>query len=289
MDHAAIRRSEGHVPGADDTALFHRSWLPQEPSCAVLLVHGFGEHCGRYEVIGSWLARRGCAVHAYDHRGHGKSDGPRCHVRRFDDYLDDAAAMLARLRDQHPTLPRFLVGHSMGGLVVATLARERAAAARDLAGLVLSAPALIVSVSPWLAGTARALRWVAPRATLESGIDPQGLSTDPEVARAYVADPLVQSRLTLGLAAEMFAAIGRTGPGGADVALPLLVLHGTADPICSPAGSEAFAAAAPNATFRPYPGMRHEIFNEPEQETVFADLFEWISARVATPGRGAAA
>ena len=107
MESPAIRRVESHVAGPRGRSLFRRAWLPPAPERALLVVHGFGEHCGRYEKLGAWFAAHASAVFAYDHIGHGESSGARCHVRRFDDYLDDLGNMLALVRQEHPDLPAF--------------------------------------------------------------------------------------------------------------------------------------------------------------------------------------
>jgi alpha-beta hydrolase superfamily lysophospholipase len=127
------------------------------------------------------------------------------------------------------------------------------------------------------------VRFVLPTLSIESALDAEGLSRDPAVVEAYLADPLVHLKMTLSLGAELFGAMGRTAPGGADVAVPTLMLHGADDPICSPAASEAFARAAPDCRYRSYPGLRHEIFNEPEHESVFQDVQRWIEEREGAP------
>ena len=271
MDGAApaIRRYELPSRGASGELLFRRGWIPERARAAVLVVHGFAEHSGRYEHVGQWLAERGFAVHAYDHRGHGRSAGRRCHVDRFDEYLDDLAIVLAQVRSDHPEDPVFLIGHSMGGLVVATFARERKP---DVSGVVLSGAALALPEGNSRIRVARLMRAILPRVRLDAGLDLQGLSTDPRVIEAYLADPLVERKMTASLAAELLGAVERTGPNGADVALPLLVLHGGDDPICPPSGSERFAAAARAGRFVRYPGLRHEIFNEPTHRDVLADV-----------------
>lgn len=266
-------------------SLFRRGWLAQQPRAALLIVHGFAEHSGRYEHVGSQLAAAGLAVHAYDQLGHGRSSGRRGHVRRFDDYLDDAERMIALVRAEHPGLPLFLLGHSMGGLVTAALARERRPEVR---GIALSGAALCLArplpIPLW---ALRALRLLAPRHSRDAEIDPNALSTDPEVGRAYLADPLVFRQMTISLSLEFVTAARRTAPGGADVAVPLLALHGGDDPICRPEGSERFAAAAPQGRFVLYPGLRHEILNEPRWRDVLADLEAWIDECLQT-GRAAA-
>lgn len=280
MGPARIRRSEFFVPGAGETRLFYREWLPPEPERALVLVHGLAEHSGRYEHVGAWFAARGCAVHAYDQRGHGRSDGRQGHLRRFEDYLDDLDAILERVRAQHPNLPVFLVGHSMGGLVVATFVRERHP---DIAAAVTSGAALQLSddVTGWKISLAGVLGHLLPWLRMNNDIDPTCLARDPKVARAYAADPLVFDKITISLANQVFTAIRRTAAGGKDVRLPMLMLHGEADPICSAAGSREFHAQLDPAqsALRIYPELLHEIFNEPEREQVFEDLLAWVRER----------
>lgn len=249
--------------------------MPAEPRAVVLLVHGYAEHSGRYEHVGSWLAARGLATYAYDHQGHGRSAGPRCHVRRFSDLLDDAEVAAERARHAHPGLPLFVVGHSMGGLVTAALACERAP---SVAAFVTSGAALATTEPPprvllWLL---RGVRWVAPRLSLASRLDPSGLSSDASVVQAYLDDPLVERRMTASLAVEMFAAMRRTVGRGHRVSSPFFALHGADDPICAPVGSAAFAAGVPAGRYLELPGMRHEIFNEPGREAVFEVMLEWL-------------
>ncbi|HVN39627.1 MAG TPA: lysophospholipase [Myxococcota bacterium] len=272
---ARIRREERHVRGAGERDIFSRAWLPDDPSASVLLIHGFAEHSGRYEEVATWLAARGIAVHAFDHQGHGRSSGRRCYVRRFSDLLDDTEQALARARDAHPGLPLFVVGHSMGGLVTASLAVERRPEVSGYvtSGAALAAPAAMSRSRRWLL---RALRRVAPTLSLASGLDPEGLSTDPAVVRAYLEDPLVERRITTSLAAELFATMGRTSRRASEVDSPLLALHGEDDPICPPSGSREFAAATPRGRYLGFPGMRHEIFNEPGREAVFESMRKWL-------------
>jgi alpha-beta hydrolase superfamily lysophospholipase len=278
----SIRRYERSILGTSET-LFRRGWIPEKPRACVLVVHGFAEHSGRYEHVGQWLAERGYSVHAYDQRGHGLSGGRRCHVVRFDEYLDDLALVLDQVRSEEPDRPTFLLGHSMGGLVVAAFARERKP---SLAGIVLSGAALAVPE-----GGARmrvrlvgAIRAVLPRLRLSPGLDLDGLASDPRVREAYLADPLVEEKMTASLGAELMAALERTGPNGREIALPLLALHGGDDSICAAAGSEQFATAAPRGRFIRYPGLRHEIFNEPSYRDVLGDVASFFVEQIADTG-----
>jgi acylglycerol lipase len=271
-----LRWVESNLRAAGGLRLFRRAWIAEQPARALLLVHGYAEHSGRYEAMATWFAARGCVVHAYDQRGHGRSEGPRCHVDRFDDFLDDLGLVLDAVRSEHPELPVTLVGHSMGGLV--TLAYLVARKPRISSAVTSGAALSLGSVSPVRVALARAVRRVFPRLAIGSGIDPDGLSRDPEVVRRYLADPLIVRTMTTSLGAELLAAAPRTAARAGDVTVPLLVLHGEADPICAVEGSRAFHAGlrAPRAALRIYPGLRHEIFNEPERESVWQDVSSWL-------------
>jgi alpha-beta hydrolase superfamily lysophospholipase len=275
----SIRRVESQLATTGGQALFRRSWLIDRPERVLLLVHGFAEHSGRYEHVAAWFAARGCAVHAYDQRGHGRSEGARGHLRRFADFLDDLDAMLAAVRAEHPGLRPHLVGHSMGGLVVAAALCEREP---DVASAVTSGALLAISQahSRGRILAARVLRRVAPRLALGAGLDVAGLSNDPEVARAYLADPLVFRSMTTSLAVELMGAVARTAASAAQVRVPLLMLHGEADPLCPVTGTQAFfeSLVVEPRRMETYPGLRHEIFNEPEQARVFEDVLAWLQA-----------
>jgi alpha-beta hydrolase superfamily lysophospholipase len=272
-----LRRIEAHLRGSDGARLFRRTWLGERPHRAMVLVHGYAEHSGRYEELATWFAARGVAVHGYDQRGHGRSAGPRGHVARFAEFLDDLQVFLETVRHEHTDLPLTLVGHSMGGLVTAAYLIERKP---TISSAVLSGAALALGrgVSRLRAAAARVLRLAAPRLTLDSGLDPDGLSRDPGVVRRYLEDPLVFRTVTTSLAAEMLAAIPRVAARGGEVEVPLLGLHGEDDRLCPLQGSRAFFASVGSAgsAMRVYPGLRHEIFNEPEREKVYEDLWSWL-------------
>ena len=289
MQDPSIRRRELLFEGAGGLDLFGRAWLPAHAERTVLLVHGWAEHSGRYDAVGAWLAARGCAVHAYDHRGHGRSAGPRGHARRFADYLDDLEIALVRARAEGPELPVFVLGHSMGGLVVAAFLVERQP---KIAGAVTTGAALALADVPprarlaWLRLVAR----IAPRLRMDRPIATDALSRDPEVCRAYAEDPLVLRRMTLGLGAAILGAALRTLPAAGRVQVPMLLLHGADDALCPAEGSRRFhaALAASGSDLRIYPGLRHEILNEPERDTVLLDLLHWMQraqagARLAAP------
>jgi alpha-beta hydrolase superfamily lysophospholipase len=262
--------------------LFRRAWLPDGIARVLLVAHGFGEHSGRYDELGAWFAARGYAVHALDHRGHGRSGGPRTHVDRFGQLLDDLAAFHAIVREEHPSAPITLVGHSMGGLIALAYLAERRPV---LAGAVISGPALAADRAVPRARRllARALGRVSPRFRMRAGLDLTGLSRDQEVIHRYLSDPLVERTMTASLGAELLAAGAATRSRARSIEMPTLLMHGKQDTLCPVAASEEFAAglAASGSALRVYPELRHEIFNEPEREQVFADAWHWIEGTAA--------
>ncbi|MBW2267624.1 MAG: lysophospholipase [Deltaproteobacteria bacterium] len=277
MEAPLIRRAESHFAGGGGRTLFRRSWLAAEPERAIVLVHGYAEHSGRYEHVGGWLASRGCAVHGYDHQGHGRSDGARGHAASLEALVDDLERLVERVRGEHAGIPLFVVGHSMGGLVALAYAVTRDP---QLTGLVSSAAALGVAEPPSLLARVglRVMRLLAPRLSMPRPVADTALSRDPEVGRAYRADPLVFQTMTLSLAAAIYFGGVRTLASAGDVALPVLLLHGGDDPLIPSSSSRRFAdtVTAPGSELRIYPELRHEILNEPEWESVLGDLFAWL-------------
>ena len=271
-----------HSQARGTSRLWRRTWRPPgQVRGAVLLVHGLGEHSGRYANLARHCTDRGFAVFALDHYGHGRSEGQRGHVERFSVYLDGVRALLERVREEQPDVPLFLLGHSMGGLIAAAFLLEAQAGFR---ACVLSGPAFRTDAEPaaivmWIA---RLISWLAPTVpTL--GLDPAGISRDPQVVRAYVADPLVHhGKLSARLIVEMKAAMQDTVARAPEITLPLLILHGEDDVLTSPAGSREFheRVAARDKTLKIYPGLFHEIFNEPEKDAVLADMTHWLEAHL---------
>lgn len=267
--------------------LVRRHWRASEATRVVVLVHGLAEHSERYDAVARWLAVRGYSVHALDQRGHGDSDGPRNHAPSFDALLDDLERFLAVVRREEPDPPLVLLGHSMGGLLVAALLawrRPRVAAA------VLSGPALapVAPVGPVGLGLVRLVSRVLPRLRISAGIDPEGLSRDPAVVAAYVRDPRIDKRISLRLATELLRAAQRVRTSAREITVPVLTVHGEADPLCRVEGSHDFCAELEpsGCEFRTYPGLLHEVLNEPEREQVLAEIHDWLEKRV-TLGRPA--
>lgn len=258
----------------DGILQLRRRWPAASPRAATVLLHGLGEHSGRYEHVGTRLAGHGIDVVAVDLRGHGWSGGRRGHVERFDAYLDDVEDQLAEVR--RLALPTVLVGHSFGGLIaLAYVLSERPVP--DL--LVLSAPALTADLPPWQRIVAPALGRVAPRLFVPGVIEPDMLATDPSVGAAYAADPLVLGGATAGLAHAAFGAMADTRSRVHHLDVPTLVVHGGADRLVPPAASEPLAGR-PGVHRVVYPGLRHEVFNEPDGPAIVDEVAGWILRRL---------
>lgn len=271
-----------HSEARGTSRLYRRSWQPDSDTrAAILLVHGLGEHSGRYGHLARHCNERGFAVHALDHYGHGKSDGQPGFVERFSVYLDGVRALRDAVHAEQPGVPLVLLGHSMGGLIAATLLPECQA---DFRACVLSGPALKTDQEPPapVMLLIRLIAWLAPTAPL-IGLDPAGVSRDPEVVRAYVSDPLVHhGKLSARLISEMSRTMRDTLARAPEISLPLLILHGDKDVLTSPQGSADFHAGAGSAdkTLKVYPGLYHEIFNEPEKDAVLGDMTTWLEAHL---------
>ncbi|MBF6186480.1 MULTISPECIES: alpha/beta hydrolase [Nocardia] len=260
-----------------------RAWLPDGPArAAIVLVHGVAEHSGRYVHVGTRLADAGYAVYALDHVGHGKSAGGKANIGSLDGAADNVAGMLDIAAREHPGVPRFLLGHSMGALIVLYLATR---APIDVAGVVVSAPPLEIPVGNPLQ---KLLAPVLTRLTPNLGVlqlDSSSISRDPAVVAAYDSDPLVyRGKLPARTATEILDGSLTVKRRLGKLTVPTLVLHGTADTLAAPSSADLIerGAAAKDLTVHRYDGLYHEVFNEPEKETVFADLERWLQDHLTT-------
>lgn len=259
----------------DGLKQLRRHWPAQQPRAAVLLVHGIGEHSGRYEHVGQALASAGFDTLSFDARGFGQTDGRRAYVESFDEYVDDVVDLMERRRELG--VPIVLMGHSLGGLVVATyLVSEHRQP--DLA--VLSAPALEAQIPAWQRTLAPVLGRVLPRVRLPADFDGSVLSRDEEVQRAYDDDPLRVGGSTAALGRSVLAAMKSTADALDRITVPLYVLHGAEDELVPPTASEA-VGALPDATRRVWPDLLHECLNEPERHEVLAEIMTWLDDQLS--------
>lgn len=271
-----------HSLARGSSRLYSQTWLPEsEVRAVVLLVHGLGEHSARYEHVAEHLTNCGFAVFAIDHHGHGQSDGRMGYVERFSVYLDGVDELRKTIRAQYPSLPLFLLGHSMGGLIAATclLANQDAFKACVLSGPALETdqapPALLLALNRLLSALVPTLPMIQ--------LDASGVSRDPTVVDAYMKDPLVfHGKLSSRLIAELSATMQNTLSKASEIRIPILILHGEKDVLAAPSGSRELYdnVSSDDKTLTVYPGLFHEIFNEPEQETVLADVSSWLEAQL---------
>lgn len=272
------------VVAADGTALRYRAWPAASPSAALLVVHGLGEHSGRYEAVARQLNTHGVSVFAPDLRGHGRSGGRRGHARTFDLLLSDLELVLENVRLRTGELPLFMLGQSLGGLVALRFAETRPET--NLRGLILSAPLLRLASPPprWLHVLAGMMNRVLPAAGLYNRIAPSDLSHDSEAVQAYRSDPLVHDRVTPRLYVGMFAAMSAARAELSRLKVTdVLVLVPGADPVVDPDATLEIAAEMAKVVsavdVRGYTGFFHEPFHEADRARPTADLVRWIAAR----------
>lgn len=270
---------EFSLTASDGLTLFAQEWTVDAPKAVLALVHGMGEHSARYAHLSEYLNNVGISVVAIDHRGHGRSGGKRGHTPSYDQLLNDVGTLLTYARTMAKGAKVFLFGHSMGGNVVLNYALRRKDGAD---GIIASGPWLRLAFEPpklevTLAGIFRNI-W--PGFTQGTKLDTKAISRDASVVKAYETDPLVHDRISVSFFLGAYEAGLWALSHAADLKIPLLIYHGTADRLTSHQASAEFArAASGDVTWRPFDGLFHECHNEPEKQEVFALLAEWVLKR----------
>ena len=267
------------ITGSDAATLYYQTWRPEEqPRAAIIIVHGVAEHSGRYERLAGYLVDRGYAVIALDHPGHGRSTGDPGHIDRFSDYLKCLDSVHTKVADEMSGVPQILLGHSMGGLIGTLYLLQNQDA---FVGCILSGPAIKTDIEPgkFQMALIRALSRVFPKAGVLQ-LDASGVSRDANEVDRYVNDPLVYAgKLSARLVLELFNSMAQIQSRAAKITLPILILHGGADAMASPEGSKFLAeqVSSKNKRLEIYPGLYHEIFNEPEHDQIFEDISKWCN------------
>ena len=269
---------------AKDTQKLHvQGWEPDgTPKAVVVLVHGLGEHTGRYAHVAKALTKAGYALAGFDLRGHGRTEGLRGYAPSFEAILQDIDAFFAFLKQRYSDpIPYFQYGHSLGGLL--TIAYHLYAKPK-VAGVIVSAPGF---ASPLLEQKGkvmlvRLLSSILPKLIIDTGLDVNSISRDPKVLEAYNADPLVHEKTSLSFGKAGLDAIEFAFKHAPELQAPLLIMHGTADQLTYPRGSQDFIrrVSSKDATYKPWAGLYHEIHNEPEQSEVLRTMIEWLDAHV---------
>ena len=276
-----MNHSEGNFTGHGGLELYAQCWRPEgEAKATLAIVHGFGEHSGRYGNVVNWFVPQGYAVCAFDMRGMGRSPGQRGHINEWAELREDTRAFLQWAQGQAPDAPLFLLGHSQGGLIVLEYVLHYP---EGLAGVVASGPTLgKLPVPPLLVGLAKLLSRVWPRFTQDVKLDATALSRDPAVPAAYVSDPLVHGLATARLGTELLKTIEWTQTHAHEMQVPCLIVHGGADRLIPPEGGRIFfeKMTLADKERHEYEGYYHEVYNDVGKERVLADVEEWVERHV---------
>ena len=276
-----MKHTEFKFKTFDGLQLFGQSWQPEnQPRAVICLVHGMGEHSGRYTYVADALTQAGYALFTFDIRGHGKSSGPRGHTPSYEAIMKDISSLLEVVNKKFPQLSSFLYGHSLGGNLVLNYVLCRQP---HLKGVIATDPWLRLAFEPprFKIILAQITNYIWPSFSQKNGLDTKVLSRDPEVVHAYENDPLVHDYIS----ARMFIGIYQSGQWAlehaSEFSLPLLLMHGGDDKIISvEAGREFASKITENCTLKIWDGLYHEIHNEPEKEEVFKFLIDWLDKEV---------
>ncbi len=276
-----MHHTEGSFTTTDGLEIFTQTWTTNgEPKANLLIVHGLGEHSSRYHNYVDYFVPRGYTLYSFDTRGHGRSGGPRGHVERFDRYVDDIAHVVKSIRQHLPDTSLFILGHSLGSLMALSYGLQHS---EGLTGMIVTGTALqdALAMPQWKRSLANVLSVIAPSLRMNNGVLTRYLSHDPAVVEAYERDSLVHSWGTPRLAAEIEVVRARLYQQATEWRVPMLMLHGGADPICLPTGARRFQSKAPASLveYHEYAGLYHEIHNEIEKDRVFQDIEAWMESR----------
>ncbi len=275
----SVSATEGFFSAGDGTPLFYRQWEAAQPRAVCLLVHGLAEHSGRYGHVADRLTGRGFSVWALDHRGHGRSEGRRGDCRSLNEFVEDLDRLKQRVREQTPSLPLLLIGHSLGGLIALAYAAQHP---KEIRAVAVSSPALKLAheTPAWKVALVTATAQVAPLTPFQNGVNPAVLCRDPHVVEAYRKDPLIHDVLTARCALALQEALRHSLDWAGRIHIPCLILQSGTDEVCDPETAREFARranGAPLSLYR-YDGMYHELFNEPERGRVIEDLCQWLDS-----------
>jgi len=275
-----VKNQENYFDGINGTKLYYQTWTPDDPKGLVMVIHGYAEHSGRYRNVVDTLVPDGYTVWALDHRGHGKSEGRRCYVNRFTDFLEDVEIFEKIARGAHPKLPVHVVGHSMGSLIANHYVASREI--QNYKSLTLSGTGAAPgpAVNAFLLLISKILSAVAPKLSLANGLDPNFISNDKKVVEAYVNDPLVENKITARLGGEMMGVyLSKMIPVAAQLQIPTMMQLGAEDETFHPDSWDRLfdAIAVEDKAFKKYEGCRHEIYNEIKKEVPLGDLKDWLN------------
>ncbi|MBF0449487.1 MAG: alpha/beta hydrolase [Candidatus Magnetomorum sp.] len=266
-----MKHTEKFFPGVRNTNTYYQYWLPEEkPKAILLIVHGLVEHSGRYMNVVNYFVPRGYAVYSFDHIGHGKSGGKRAYIEQFKDFTDTIKVYFDLIRGWNPDTPVIIFGHSMGGLISTNYLLDYQS---ELSAAVISGPPLVLpNAISVLSGEilSKLMPWIGLLR-----INPDDISREKSVVQAYIDDPLVNNdRISARLLNEIVKGMKRVSSEVSQITLPLMIVHGGADKLAAPAGSQMLfdKASSQKKAIKIYDGLYHEVLNEPEREQVLEDI-----------------
>lgn len=272
-----MQHTEGWLTSVDGLSLYYQRWLPQSPIKAIVaMVHGLGSHSGWFMSLVKPLVAHGYAVYALDLRGHGKSAGKRGHIDNWTDFRSDFHLFWSLIGAKHAELPRFALGHSLGGVIVLDYALRHPAA---VPGVITMAPAIgSVNVSPLKLAIGQVLSWYWPNFTLDTGLQEKAGSHDPAIVAAYETDPLRHTKGSARLATEFLRTRAWVQNHLLELESPILILHGSDDPVTLPeTGRLAFERLSGlDKEYREYPGAYHDLHNDLCAQRVTQDILQWL-------------
>ncbi len=277
-----MERTEGTFKGSKGLNLYYQCWLPNaNPKAVLLVVPGLAEHSGRYTNLVNYFVPKDYAVCGLDTQGHGKSEGPRCYIDRFQDYVNDVKIFFDIVHQKYGDRKVFLLGHSMGSAIAIVYTSQHQA---ELAGLIMSGATLKPGSS--IPSALKVIVGVISKLFPKMGvavIDASAISQDKAVVDAYVNDPLVyRGKVTARLGAELVKVLNQMPKLIPKVTLPIIIMYGTEDRLSNPEGSQMLydLVGSRDKTIKKYEGFYHEIFNEPEHLRVMADLEAWLATHI---------
>src|SRR5262245_37002702 len=277
--------NEGNFEGVDGVKIFTREWQPSgEPRGVVVISHGLNAHSGLYEWAAEQFTSNGLAVYALDHRGRGRSEGERFFVKKFADWTNDLATFIDIVKTREADLPVFLLGHSAGGVIACGYALDHQ---DEIAGLICEDFAYQVPAPEVALAIIKGVSHVAPHAHVLT-LKNEDFSRDPAVVAALNADPLIANESKPSeTVAELVRLDELLKKSFQQITLPLLILHGTADKVTKPSGSQEFyeKAGSSDKTLKLYEGHFHDLLADVGKKQVMADIQAWIDVRLEAPAR----
>ena len=272
-----MKEQSGTRRTKDGRSIYTKTWLPDKDPCAnIILVHGIGEYCERYQHVAEFLTGIGCAVYGFDHIGHGKSAGKRG-CMSYADAFSIISTFKSELRRQFPEIPVIIYGHSMGGGVVLSYGTQYP---EDVAGIIATSPAVGMAnpMNPSVVKMLRILKKIAPNLTVSNGLPADGISHDRAVVDRYQADPLVHDKVSVTLGLDLMDWGDTLQAYDKPYPVPLFLAQGSEDRLVDPKAAERFAVNLKgNVTYKRFEGGYHELHNEPNKQELFDAMAGWIN------------